>query len=1081
MPCHARILRRMQRKLWARPKLANASLGSDPGLFRLLLYAIILQSAVATPIILEGSQTVVFSPIDYATAHTMYVNTLFSQLTSVIWTLVLSYVVLKLLWGYFHAVQVVWLKMLDETFHMRNYAIGQYERLTRFLFIEYGSSVKYWKKQYEGKTAWCASEYIYLRDFFIDEYGLFVGAAANFVVFLKHKINEYMWLQAASVVLTTLGQGGSVLKFLFRRNTFDLFPQGLRSSTNRASMFMTGLFSFALVLLAPIFGAERMHKLVQPVLNVLKNVPYATWFCDWLKKWFRGDVQATDLPQDQKSWEDDFKKYKEESNVRDAVEDLEDVDTKYHEKVDLRRQAVHFVYVDKLGDTMKESTFKYVNTKTKKSTRGLSDAMVVSVVRHEWKMCPTAIICNDKEFVSPDSFTKYMLPVMVTDASESDSDSEVTNEEETNDNPGGAWPEMEKGSSTALLSTVNKSTLVPKQELDEQIKAYNDLNDHVGFNMQLHDIEKTTPDVIPKDAPIERINTALETFMETTTDKKGGVLLHNQGKSDDDETEDLNVELNKAHANLKKSTVIIRQIEQSDTLWGQFVGILQPIANWWDCFHLPDRVLEARDFLYAAVTEIVANPRKAVVSPSKRLRKFWKYFGGGVLAFALLGAVLGGVRFSTRTDVKKKSVRRSFVTPTKEDLDLTLQTFREMKGRIPLGEKYLDVDGPLCDDMIELFEQEQERLYANPQFSRKGRGKYPNLKRHHVSRKKRDFEPSGGSEKSLEYANYTGNNPDYERKIKTELKREADHEPVKSAWIDFQEDPTSRRANRAAGRTERVELKHKAVGQALPAGMNQPALPTMVPDFELRRAIYKARKRVVVAKCDEVKNFLKEMNVKFEPKFQKEHIDRVKEAKVNFRGRLEPQSWNPKLKAGGVFKAYVNGKYVCTATLVAGKMWMVTHGLSDDITAKYEFVNSVHTLLFSGKDICLVKESKELVYFKVSGIKCVFNVASLQIPTESCIVAVYGFGSDDSIIMPDVVPGFASPLGWCNAKTRNGDCSSPVLNDAGKIIGFWTHGNGETFGCFEPVTAEFINLHKGVETPHVGLDFRLNPPHQQNL
>jgi hypothetical protein len=156
-------------------------------------------------------------------------------------------------------------------------------------------------------------------------------------------------------------------------------------------------------------------------------------------------------------------------------------------------------------------------------------------------------------------------------------------------------------------------------------------------------------------------------------------------------------------------------------------------------------------------------------------------------------------------------------------------------------------------------------------------------------------------------------------------------------------------------------------------------------------------------------------------------------------------------------------------------MWMVVHGLSVDIMADYLFVNAQHSLKFTGKDIHLVNDiTEELAYFNVSGIPCVFKKQHLKVPTESCIISVYGFGEDGMREQPDVVPGFASPLGWCNAKTRNGDCTSPVITDDGNIIGFWTHGNGKTFGCFEPVTQEFINLHFMDQT-HIGLDFRSNP------
>jgi hypothetical protein len=92
------------------------------------------------------------------------------------------------------------------------------------------------------------------------------------------------------------------------------------------------------------------------------------------------------------------------------------------------------------------------------------------------------------------------------------------------------------------------------------------------------------------------------------------------------------------------------------------------------------------------------------------------------------------------------------------------------------------------------------------------------------------------------------------------------------------------------------------------------------------------------------------------------------------------------------------------------------------------------------------------------------------------IVTIFGYGSGTSQ-HPDSVVGFASPKGWCNAKTRPGDCTSPVLGSEGEIYGFWTHGDGKCFGRFEPVTQEMIDFAKlGKAQLHVGMDFLSLPP-----
>jgi hypothetical protein len=98
----------------------------------------------------------------------------------------------------------------------------------------------------------------------------------------------------------------------------------------------------------------------------------------------------------------------------------------------------------------------------------------------------------------------------------------------------------------------------------------------------------------------------------------------------------------------------------------------------------------------------------------------------------------------------------------------------------------------------------------------------------------------------------------------------------------------------------------------------------------------------------------------------------------------------------------------------------------------------------------------------------------MRILTNASIVTVFGFGNGSSS-EPDSVVGFASPKGWCNAPTRDGDCTSPVLDYEGKIVGFWTHGNGRDFGRFEPITEAMKILAASNNIKHVGLDFQLAP------
>jgi len=153
------------------------------------------------------------------------------------------------------------------------------------------------------------------------------------------------------------------------------------------------------------------------------------------------------------------------------------------------------------------------------------------------------------------------------------------------------------------------------------------------------------------------------------------------------------------------------------------------------------------------------------------------------------------------------------------------------------------------------------------------------------------------------------------------------------------------------------------------------------------------------------------------------------------------------------------------------------HCLSENIANKYTARNHVHSLQLLASEMLVMND--DIVAFRVHGIKSPFGNTNLKVLQDAAIVTIFGFGSGDKTT-PDSIVGFASPQGWCNAKTRSGDCTSPVLDRDGNIVGFWTHGNGNDFGRFECVTDSFIALAKsGFQVTHNGLDFQSSPLSQK--
>jgi len=84
----------------------------------------------------------------------------------------------------------------------------------------------------------------------------------------------------------------------------DLYSQGARQDGNKAGMFLTGLLSLCMFGLAPFMGAQKIVNLIKPILDMLKQIPYVTWFADWVRQWWKGEVTFDDLPQTAREFEE---------------------------------------------------------------------------------------------------------------------------------------------------------------------------------------------------------------------------------------------------------------------------------------------------------------------------------------------------------------------------------------------------------------------------------------------------------------------------------------------------------------------------------------------------------------------------------------------------------------------------------------------------------------------------------------------------------------------------------------------------------------------------------------------------------
>jgi len=357
---------------------------------------------------------------------------------------------------------------------------------------------------------------------------------------------------------------------------------------------------------------------------------------------------------------------------------------------------------------------------------------------------------------------------------------------------------------------------------------------------------------------------------------------------------------------------------------------------------------------------------------------------------------------------------------------------------------------------------------AHPQAKGKNKGnKRGRARRFNARSGFAKFQPSGGGEKDPEQITdqdrvYTGDHVERdeysdEEDVAEDYRWALDNEHLEEARSIKKE-----YESRPRGGYRKPGIWQQSVTKADAKVVVPPKVPSMKADDVLRRAIYKAKHRKVKVSTKELAKFVAQAKATYS-----------KAMSNGGKDVLRRQAFNPHKLADGVFKIYADGVYCCTGTQVGNKMFVVAHCLSEDSSITYKAVNNKHTISMKGSDATLV--TKELVCFPVNGISSPFTARKLKVLENAAIVTIYGYGSGVGT-EPDSITGFASPLGWCNAATRDGDCTSPVLDVDGNIVGFWTHGNGKDFGKFDLVDAslkEFVSTNQTVN--HVGLDFQSGP------
>jgi hypothetical protein len=844
-----------------------------------------------------------------------------------------------------------------------------------FLYLQFGlgyAAPSQWAEDYAlvaPATSWLVIAFAVLW--------LVHGLLSRFDKYAEQAKKAFYWSLGLQGFIALIGLG-SIFSTWFASsrppgkwwNKMNLEAQGARQTANKGGMFMTGMLSLFMLLLAPVLGAKRIVELFKPVLELFKQIPYATWMCEWLHDWWNGKVDFDDLPEDPHDEARQYAKkvYGDYCNAQrdyDGARNTEPTKPKgfrYHGRgTTINMEGTDYCRVIRF-DIKQEQPMR------------LEDLRAFYKMQRFEVPITCKLFNKERIFTTSEEFSEFL------------------------DDPNGPYERyLAEGHVIAR----------PKDESSKPIA--NVISFDYSHMEGATEVMKAEEKLAKAKQKFDALNSEQKAFVEEDEDSTPSTIERDIA-CDKSVIGEHNLEPQCCFEPEEEEEARRESFRPQAQVWKR-EGFFNPKQYWG---HLLKR--------FGFSTEQSEEMKMAVDETKERADKDLPVdedpetdvFGFGRSYKNLEEKMDEYYESSPVLQKIDACVDDWIVQPLGYVTDCVAKQWRKipLKGRkaIKMGAIFLCVAAYAYARSRESTEMEEQKAGWN---LRKGGRKGKN--RRQAGGPRRNF----GKHQKWDYS-----------------------EGMEDHAEDLRDDGEYGHSHR---------MDNQAVG---------PTLPDVADDSVQQRAIYKSKKlRIRVDTQD--------------------YVQWMNESRQNFQRQLEQkkltkQAWKPDELAGGVYKIFdANNNYLCTGTLVADQMFVVMHALSEDLTRDYFARNHVHSIVMKARTLTV--HNDHIASFKVSGFSTPFKANHMKILKESSIVTVYGYG-DGSSTRPESITGFASPTGWCTAATRRGDCTSPVLDKDGFVVGFWTHGDGDQFGRFEVVTEDLLNFIKHVKpVTHSGLDFQSCP------
>jgi len=877
-----------------------------------------------------------------------------------------------------------------------------------FLFLQFGfgkAAPSQWAENYAliaPATSWLIIALAVLW--------LVYGLLSRFDRYAEQAKKAFYWSLGIQGVTALVGLGSIVSTLWTANRRYTLPPQGARQTANKTGMFMTGMLSLMMLLLAPIMGSKKIVEMCKPVLELLKQIPYASWMAEWLHDWWEGKVDFDDLPEDPA---DEVRQYAKKV---------------YGEYANAQREYDGA----KNTEPVKPKGFRFHGRGTTINAEGVDYCRVIRFdIKQEQCM-------RLEDFCTYFKMQRFEVPITCKLFNKERIFSTVEDFLEFLEDPNGPYEQY-----LAEGHVVCR----PKDE------SSHPLPNVVSFDYShmegATEVMKAEERLAKAKEKMDALNSEQRAFVEDA-DEKEVVREAMQGFSD-------------ASEKLKTTSASSTSSEEH----GPWSGMTKPLEP--QCFFEEEEIREAE------LREKV-RPWRSAFSP----KQYWTAFTSLFVRQAVRKSdpsqpvttfeeVMPKAYDVMDEEVEKAKLRAdeesdSGLWDVTHFLDSCVESVCDWWSNTSYGPK-LDEAADQCF----FSPYEKARDYVS------GKWNQIPLKVRKATKvcvvvlcaaaymwsRSRDETELDDQKAGWNLKGKGGRNGKQNRRggPRRNIGRRKPWD-YSEGPVDHPEDVWDETHDRNADRRwDGPDYYGRMDGQS-----TGPQVPSVIDDSAVQRAIFKSKKLRIRVDTQDYLQWLNESRQAYQKALEKK--------------QLTPQAWNADQLAAGVYKIYDSeNRYLCSGTLVADQMFVVMHALSEDQTKIYYARNHVHSIVMRAST--LTPHNDHIASFKVSGYSTPFKATAMKKLTESSIVTVFGYG-EGLASKPDSIVGFASPSGWCTAATRRGDCTSPVLDKEGRIVGFWTHGDGEQFGRFEVVSDQLLAfIRQARPVTHSGLDFQSTPRYRQ--